>query len=296
MLTHEICRLSHKVILLTGTPILNRGDEIFSLMQATKFDSDKANEEYITKVNKLYSLYFNYPYESYMKHILRTTVMIRRKKEDVLPQLPPKRRQIIEIEPDRNLVKCLIEEKKIESLEKNNFEEYSRQANRLRTKNTHFSEIARARHKTALAKLPQLCEFIEYLLTNSGCLIVYAYHLDVIDGIFKKFSDSSVKFTGAESLQSKNDAVQKFQNGKANIFIGSLRAASLGITLTRSSTVLFAELDWTPAINTQAEDRCHRIGQKTSVKIYHFVVNGSIDANIAKRVVEKQNVIDGILS
>src|SRR5690606_2422954 len=79
-------------------------------------------------------------------------------------------------------------------------------------------------------------------------------------------------------------------------FVGTIRAAGVGLTLTAASVVVFAELDWTPGAVTQAEDRVHRIGQDRSVLVQHIVIDGSIDAKIAKVLLEKQNVIDRALS
>ena len=72
-------------------------------------------------------------------------------------------------------------------------------------------------------------------------------------------------------------------------------AAGVGITLTAASHVIFAELDWVPGNMTQAEDRLHRIGQRESVLVQHLVLDGSIDAHLAKTLIAKQEVIDRAL-
>jgi len=89
--------------------------------------------------------------------------------------------------------------------------------------------------------------------------------------------------------------VYRFQNdADCMLFIGS-SAAGVGLTLTASSHVVMAELDWTPAIVSQKEDRCHRDGQKDSVLVQHIVLQGSIDAMMAHKIVAKQAVIDAAL-
>lgn len=91
-------------------------------------------------------------------------------------------------------------------------------------------------------------------------------------------------------------AVDAFQGDpNVRVFIGSITAAGVGITLTASSHVVFAELDWVPGNLTQAEDRCHRIGQRESVLVQHLVLDGSLDARMAKILVRKQEIIDKAL-
>jgi hypothetical protein len=90
--------------------------------------------------------------------------------------------------------------------------------------------------------------------------------------------------------------VDRFQTDPAvKVFLGGITAAGVGITLTAASTVVFAELDWVPGNVTQAEDRAHRIGQVESVLVQHLVLDKSLDARMAQRIVEKQEVMDKAL-
>ena len=84
-------------------------------------------------------------------------------------------------------------------------------------------------------------------------------------------------------------------SGLVNFRNGGLRAAGLGLTLTAASTVVFVELDWTPAAMAQAEDRLHRIGQHYPVLVQHLVIDGSIDAKMAHIIIGKQAVMDAAL-
>ena len=91
-------------------------------------------------------------------------------------------------------------------------------------------------------------------------------------------------------------AVERFQrNPYARLFIGSIGAAAVGITLTASSHVIFGEVSWSPKDMSQAEDRAHRIGQKECVQVDMLVFDGSLDANIMKKVVAKMKVADAAL-
>ena len=104
-----------------------------------------------------------------------------------------------------------------------------------------------------------------------------------------------VKLTGDMSLTQRQQSIDAFQKGPARVFVGSIQAAGVGITLTAASTVIFCVLDWVPGNMQQAEDRCHRIGQHDSVNVQHIVVDRSIDARRAKTLLEKQAIIDKAL-
>ncbi len=158
-----------------------------------------------------------------------------------------------------------------------------------------FEEIARIRHRTALKKLPYVYDIIEDAVESVGKVVVFAHHLDVIDSIYEKFKDIAVKATGSESVEERDEAVLKFQNDpNVKIFIGSITAMGLGITLTASSLAVFVEIEWRPGDLIQAEDRLHRIGQKNSVLIQYVVVDRSIDGFMFDKLLEKMQIIDQI--
>jgi SWI/SNF-related matrix-associated actin-dependent regulator 1 of chromatin subfamily A len=139
-------------------------------------------------------------------------------------------------------------------------------------------------------------ELLHDILEEKEKIVVFAHHHDVIDQIYEEFKDISVKMTGETKLDDRQTAIEQFQkNPNVKLFIGSTQAAGLGITLTAADHIVFAELDWVPANITQAEDRLHRIGQKNIVTVQHLVLEGSIDAYMAKKVVEKQEVIEKAL-
>ena len=100
---------------------------------------------------------------------------------------------------------------------------------------------------------------------------------------------------GDTPLDERQRIVDKFQSGGIQVFVGSIRACGTGLTLTRSSNVVFAELDWSPSVIDQAADRCHRIGQKDAVLIKHLVFDGTVDAMLARAVVDKTEIIDSIM-
>ena len=242
-------------------------------------------------------------------------VMIRRLKKEVLPELPRKRRQIIELPAEGELLQLVEEENKLwtthaeiirqleEALtgikqEAVDDDDFSKIIDSLKfNKRYFFDEIAIIRHKLALAKVPYVCDHIADLLENKDKLVCFVHHHDVGRAIFDRFADKAVHVYGATPMEDRETSTKKFWNDdKCELFIGSLKVSGLGINLQVSSNIVFAELDWVPGVITQAEDRCHRIGQEKSLLVQHLVAQNSMDSNMAKRIVAKQKSIQKALN
>jgi len=215
--------------------------------------------------------------------------MIRRLKKDVLKELPDLTRQVILLNDEE------ISDEEKELLEQAK-DDYQAQVESLRINSLGFFEVlSRIRHETALKKVPKVIEFVENILENEGKVVLFGHHKDVL-GKFKEKWPDSVIITGDTSVDKRQEAIEQFQKDpKIRLFIGSIQASGVGITLTESSTVVFAELDWVPANISQAESRLLRIGQKNAVNSYHLVVNGTIDAHLAQTIVRKQEIMDSAL-
>lgn len=160
-----------------------------------------------------------------------------------------------------------------------------------------FTGVSTTRHQLALAKVPAALEYLDGMLEEGvGKVVVFAHHLDVIAQIVEHFGDAAVSITGQTPMDARQAIVDRFQtDGSVKVFVGNLRAAGVGLTLTAASDVVFVELDWVPANVSQAEDRCHRIGQRRSVHVRHLVIDESLEAQMAKVLVEKQDVADAAL-
>lgn len=129
--------------------------------------------------------------------------------------------------------------------------------------------------------------------------IVFAHHYEVMDAIedsIVKKKISYIRVDGQIDSGKRYEAVRKFQNDP-NCLVGilALTASSQGITLTAASTVVFAEMNWTPGIMVQAEDRCHRIGQNKSVNVYYCYGENTVDGMIYPRLKLKSEVFANIL-
>ena len=305
-------------ILLTGTPILNRPIEIFPLIHFLNpgrwANSFKFGLEFCGGHKNRWGWDFSGSSNSEtLQEELRSTIMIRRLKKEVLKELPPKRRQIIEIPIEEIKLKKIIEEEKIfwETNEtekqrlkdrikelKGGNEEYIETTKKLKNvKNILFQEMSSLRRKTAIAKIPFAIEYLKEILETNEKVVCFAHHKEVIEKIFQHFQENSAVITGSVPPEKRQAEIDRFQNDPGcHLFVGSIKAAGVGITLTAASHAVFVELDWTPAIMSQSEDRLHRKGQEQSVLIQHLVFNNSLDAKMAKMLIEKQKIIDKIVN
>lgn len=277
-------------IFLTGTPILNRPVELWPILNVCPGLNFGSFFSFAKRFCNAQKNKFGWDFSGAsnleeLQRRLRSTIMIRRKKEEVLIDLPAKQRGVIAIASEdmspaiRRLVASQLED--VGSCPDD--------ANLLNTLNLGFAKYAGARHAIGLAKVPFAIQKIQEEL-EEGPIVVFAHHRDVIEEIASHFSGCSI-LVGCMSDREKQDAVDRFQSGQSNVFVGSIQAAGVGITLVRSGKVLFVEQDWTPGIMSQAEDRCHRIGQRDMVLVKHLVLEGSLDERIAKILIEKQGTI-----
>jgi SNF2 family DNA or RNA helicase len=111
----------------------------------------------------------------------------------------------------------------------------------------------------------------------------------------RKLGYSVVEYIGEMSTEEREHSIEQFQNGNARIFIATLQAGGVGITLTASNIAVFLDKHWTPAINEQAQDRLYRIGQKNNVMIYELIAKDTIEEYIEELLDEKKDVIKAVL-
>lgn len=225
---------------------------------------------------------------------LRETCMVRRLKKDVLKDLPNKQRRLITLKSKTNDSFLL---DKIGEVTDDN---YFAVLKKLTSSKVLFEEYSKKRHEEALEKIDECIEIIEDALDSTNKIIVFAHHGDVIEKLYSAFETSNpgiaVRVTGKTALNDRGLRVKRFQEEPTcKLFIGSIGAAGVGITLTAASLVVFVELDPVPGRMNQAEDRAHRIGQKNMVLVWHLLSDGSICARIAKILVKKQEVITAAL-
>ena len=254
---------------------------------------------------------------------LREAFMVRRNKEEVLGELPPKRREIIILPDDGITTRVKKEMNEISDLlaqfeadvgidrpdtmldafadnlpEINGDMSFEEMADQLTPElAVTFDQIATYRKQLALAKAPMVKTHVDKLLESEEKLVLFCYHKDVAN-YFKQFYDNQAVFiTGDVAPKKRQGLVDLFQNDNdVRLTIGTMGAAGVGYTMTAARMMVMAELDWVASVMQQAEDRIWRIGQENACLIQYPVVNRSLDAYMVETVIERIKMIDAALN
>jgi SNF2 family DNA or RNA helicase len=145
------------------------------------------------------------------------------------------------------------------------------------------------------AKLELFLELIDELHTEGRKVLVFSQFttmLSILEGEIKKRKYSYSKLTG--STRKRDEAIEKFTEGKADIFLISLKAGGVGLNLVAADTVIHYDPWWNPAVENQATDRAYRIGQDKPVFVYKLIIENSIEEQILKLQEKKKALQDGI--
>lgn len=316
--------------LLTGTPIMNRPAELIS--QLTIIDRLRNPFGGYNAFMRRYCGAYNNGYGfvsgeaknlEELASMLRTNILLRRTKREVLPFLPGKARTILTVplsnretynRAESNVARFLSEmayhdssviqtatlEANEYGLEGESFESYIRDAREMNARSAESrakrAEILVAyntlRQLAARGKIDSIIDWINDFQEQNPDekLVVFAHHADVINTIASTYG--APKIVGGVSNTERTDIVERFQTDpQAKILVCSTRAGGVGITLTASNTVLVCELDWNPAALDQAEDRVNRIGQDSHCDIYYMLGDDSVDDDMYSIIDRKRGVI-----
>ena len=284
----------HYRIGLSGTPIYNRGSEIWPIVDILKpglLGSFKEFCEYFCYVNDKGKAIVLENKRASLRNELQKHVMLRRKKADVLKELKDKVRykQVIASDTEFYLEELDKIWKKLEAEQKVAQTEFSKSA-------SYHRAIQSERQIAGVAKLPHVINFVKDIMEIEESVVVFCHHKVIHKLLHESLQDfSPVSIIGGQSDATRQDQIDKFQRGESKLMIAGIRAGNVGINLTRAKYVIFAELDWSPAIHRQAEDRLHRIGQKNTVFAYYLIGNGTLDDHVASILVDKSYEIDAIM-
>jgi SWI/SNF-related matrix-associated actin-dependent regulator 1 of chromatin subfamily A len=284
-------------VLLSGTPIMNRPGEIWSLLNFLDAKAWGPFFPFALRYCDARKGAFGWDFTGAsnlgeLNDRLRTSgTMLRRRKVDVLPQLPRVTRQVVPLPVDMTPVLEELTERLAESMGfyPNNppFE--------IDPVRIPFELIAAIRRETGAAKVQAALAFIADETQDVDKVVIYAHHHDVLKALYEALTPS-VLVTGQTPAKARARAVASFQDpGGPKYFIASIQAMGVGITLTAASRVIFIEQSWIPSEMEQSECRLHRIGQINAVLSQYLVVRDSLDEKILSAVVAKMRVIEAVL-
>lgn len=290
-----LVRNAKRIYALTGTPVRNRPKDFYVMLRvlapeviAPYLDYESFVMRYCGGYRDSYGVLQDNGASNIEELNERLkTFMLRRRKEEVLKELPKVIEKIVELERTDEIEAVLREEENL--LE--NMNEFN--------PNSELGVQATIRRQLGEAKLKQILEYLDNLLKTEDKVVVFAYHKNVINAIRSHLRGCTVRCVqGGMSAKMKQFEVDLFVNDpNSRLFVGQITAAGFGIDGLQkvANHVVFAELDWVPGNLEQARDRVVRIGQTKPVMVHYLVVPDSLESVMLASVIKKGKVIAKLL-
>lgn len=289
-----ICKAARRVILLSGTPAVNRAAELYTQLEAllpsdmpafTKFAERYCNKEQQRLGRRTVERWGGVRRAAELSILLFSSAMIRRLKRDVLDQLPPKRRMRVPLDPERMDQDVLRDvERRMKLIGPANTAELFKGG----SQNCNLPELFRL---TAQAKVGAVIDYVDHLLQMGTKFLLFAHHHAMLDALEQKLLAKKVpliRIDGKTPAMKRPELGRTFQEDeRVRVAVLSITAAGVGLTLTAAHTIVFAELYWVPGQLQQAEDRCHRIGQKNCVTVQYLIAKDTLDDVLYKSIEKK---------
>jgi SNF2 family DNA or RNA helicase len=285
---------SGTVLLLSGTPVTNRPEELVSQLEILGMLSRFGGKwAFLKRYTNAYHNGFGWDTKgasnlNELNMKLRQNCYIRRTKDEVLKELPAKTRNVVHVEPSG---KGYAEYRKAEGdllafLAENGY--------RASDTAEHLRRTTVLKRLAADAKMESVIEWIDSFLESCDRkLVVFAHNVAIVDYLSGKYGN--LRVSGQDSMEDRQHAVDSFQKDpKARVIVLNLQAGGVGLTLTAGSDVCFVQQGWTPGEHDQAEDRCHRIGQQNSVQAWYLIGVNTIDEDIYDLIDAKRAVVDAV--
>lgn len=319
--TLEIVLQMERVYALTGTPIMNRPIELFNLLKAVKHPLGRARTVYAKRYCGAYMKtiirkdgrilrFFDEGGATHLEELREFTkgAILRRLKKNVL-DLPEK---IVSVQ----VTDLSKEDRKAYD---NAFDSYVEWISNNPDTGKDIEGIMDARHLVEIMKLKQVCsrakierivQDIRNAVDGGQKVIVFSQFTGTIMALKDALAESkrgsryddakepilAVTLTGQDDMHARQKAVDAFQNHEdTKVFIANIKAGGVGITLTAASIVMFADMEWSPELHSQAEDRAHRIGQEGTVNVYYYIAGETIEEDIVDILERKQAIIKELM-
>lgn len=275
----QIAKIAARVWFLTGTPLMNNPEDLYGVLQAGDMQVLGGWDKFLELFNAVFNGFgyeFGLPSPEVPERMKR--VMLRRLKTEVLKDLPPKTYQRVDVPLDsdtiKKLNKFLVEagmDPKSESLQK-----------QLELSDLPgFESFSKIRALLAQSRIPAMLEMVEEYEESQTPLLVFSAHTAPIEALADRPGWAII--TGDTPAEKRFQIQTDFQAGKLKGVGLTVGAGGVGLNLTHASNVLFVDLDWTPALNIQSEDRACRIGQTSDkVLIKRMCSNHPLDLHIQK--------------
>ena len=292
-IANDVCKRVGNVWLLTGTPMTSRPINYFNLLELV--DSPVAYNWMAYAIRYCEGYQFNVGNRKVWNvkgaaNLLelrdRTkTHVLRRLKEDIL-DLPEKI-----ITP----VYLRLKSKQYEALmgEYYDWYENSEESSSL---TVQFSKLMKVRQIIAEEKVKDTIEIAENIIEQGKKVIIFTNFTDTLNKIKSHFGKSAVALDGKMSKPARQHSVDEFQNNEnVTVFVGNLKAAGVGITLTAAEAVIMNDLSFVPSDHSQAEDRAYRYGQNSNVSVFYPIFDNSIEGVIYDILSQKKNVFETVM-
>jgi len=293
-LVNSFSKKCERVWLLTGTPMTNRPMNYFNLLSLV--ESPVAlnwmayairycgGYQFTAGTRKIWNVAGATNLEELRDRTSRQ--VLRRLKTDVL-DLPEKI-----ITP----VYLRLKSKLYEGLMGEYYDWYDKNPDESTSLTVQFSKLMKVRQVIAEEKIKDTIELAENILEQDKKVIIFTNFTDTLNKIADHFGKQAVRLDGSTSKPQRQYAVDQFQdNEKIKVFVGNIRAAGVGITLTAAEAVIINDLSFVPGDLAQAEDRAYRYGQKNSVSVYYPIFDNSIEGIIYDMVNQKKQNIGTVM-
>lgn len=293
-------------VLLTGTPVTRDVDDLYTQLKVFYPNFCRSIFEYRKKYMRCIHSYFGDVYKGFKNEYSRKEIIrylkscsLRRTKRSAGLNLPSIVRQPVYIDINKKIAKQSLEILDYATKVINGTQDYDEYKTNLAEEASHIASIRKA---LGVAKVPQVLQYVEHLLQSDiKKLVLFGVHVDVVNLIYEslkeKYKDIKThRIIGATTSTQREKIIKEFQELETpQILVANMVACGVGVTLTKSHTVVFAELDFTPSNIMQAEARVHRITQEHIVNSIFMIANDSLDAKILDLIKDKLKVIKEIL-